>query len=209
MELIPIGFYQPLVAHTVLPENVFKSFVSSSEKLGQPANQWLAGRIKDEHEIELDPIAKSWLLSTAKEYIITAASSGPYDISDEEKEYINGFTIYSNQIWVNHQRKHEVNPPHCHSGDMSYVIFVKIPYDLDDEFNEYPDGTLRNQSMFNFLYSNIVGEIQSMPMAVSKEWEGSALLFPSNLNHYVMPFVTSDDVRITIAGNVSVGPKEQ
>lgn len=207
MELSPIEFYQPAVFHTVLPENVFKSFVNSTEKLGEPANAWLAGRLKEEHIIELDPIAKSWLLQAAKEYIKCGFATSVYEMTEEDEKYVDSFTTYSNDIWVNHQKKHEVNPPHCHTGDMSYVIFVKIPYDLEQEVAEYPVGTQVNQSMFDFLYTNVLGEIQSLPMAVTSQWEGSALLFPSKMHHYVMPFSTVDDTRITIAGNISVGPK--
>ena len=38
------------------------------------------------------------------------------------------------QCWVNYMKKYEFNPLHNHSGLYSFVIFVKIPFDLNNEF---------------------------------------------------------------------------
>ena len=38
---------------------------------------------------------------------------------------------------------------------------------------------------------------------VDKSKEGYFVIFPSNLNHQVFPFYSSDDYRITVAGNIN------
>ena len=63
-------------------------------------------------ERELKMISKKWILKDNKRNLP--------DISLEE-------------LWVNFQKKHEYNPPHFHSGLFSFVIFMKIPFSIEDE----------------------------------------------------------------------------
>ena len=42
--------------------------------------------------------------------------------------YIYEPTFQVRDLWVNFQRKHEFNPFHDHSGALSFVLCVKIPY---------------------------------------------------------------------------------
>jgi hypothetical protein len=109
-------------------------------------------------------------------------------------------------LWVNFQRKHEFNPPHLHTGIFSFVIWVKIPYKLEDEDKVFPGVNDRDKrvSKFTFHYSNILGQHSGMVVPVDKEFEGKMLFFPAGLTHSVNPFYTSDEYRISIAGNVGV-----
>jgi hypothetical protein len=43
-----------------------------------------------------------------------------------------------------------------------------------------------------------------MVVPVDKTFEGKMLFFPATLSHSVNPFYTSDDYRISIAGNIGV-----
>ena len=112
--------------------------------------------------------------------------------------------------WVNFQKKYEFNPLHHHSGVFSWVIFVKIPYNLSDEEDYFITGDhekgRKPASKFHFVYPvNPIyenGGITTALLDVDKSYEGKILLFPSFLNHGVYPFYTSDDERITISGNM-------
>ena len=55
---------------------------------------------------------------------------------------------------------------------------------------------------FQFNYQNILGDCQTWQYELDKTWEGHMLLFPSKLQHAVYPFYTSDEDRITVAGNI-------
>ena len=44
--------------------------------------------------------------------------------------------IYLSQSWIVSQYKHEYNPVHTHSGNFSGVIYLKIPDDMENHFNE-------------------------------------------------------------------------
>jgi hypothetical protein len=111
--------------------------------------------------------------------------------------------------WINFQQKHEFNPVHNHKGVMSFVCWLKIPYDLETEHREGPgrlrDATLRYQALnscFQFLYVGNTGQVATHTIPVDKSYEGKLMIFPAKLMHTVYPFYTSDDYRISISGNV-------
>ena len=109
-------------------------------------------------------------------------------------------------MWCNFQRKYEFNPPHTHSGLLSFVVFVKIPYDLEEEHKVYPDVKTNPTipiatSKFCFLNPNGTG-ISMDVINVDKSFEGKGFIFPSTQYHEVYPFYTSDDYRITVSGNL-------
>ena len=118
---------------------------------------------------------------------------------------------YDGDAWVNFQQKHEYNPPHSHSGVFSFVIWYQIPYYIKDEL-PYNSGQKRKISdystngEFSFLYT-IDSKMFNQPLFVDKTKEGYMAIFPSSLSHYVNPFYSSDDYRITISGNINLSPQ--
>jgi hypothetical protein len=107
-------------------------------------------------------------------------------------------------LWVNLQKKHEFNPAHTHTGIYSFVIWMRIPYKLPDEeatFSTVP-ATSQKTSRFTFHYSNILGMHTAYGLPVDQDWEGKMLFFPAALTHSVYPFYTSDEYRISVAGNI-------
>ena len=112
--------------------------------------------------------------------------------------------------WVNFQKKHEFNPPHNHTGVMSWIIFLNIPYNLEDEDRVFPMLNMDHSqdistSRLSFLQVSpiVKGGIDGVILNVDKSFEGKILMFPSYIQHQVFPFYTSDDYRITISGNAS------
>jgi hypothetical protein len=106
--------------------------------------------------------------------------------------------------WVNIQEKNEYVPAHSHDGIMAFVIWVKIPYDIKEELK-----TGNSASCFKFHYSNILGGRMHKIIEVSKEYEGTIMMFPSALVHQVYPFYTSNDNRISISGMVAFDGKSR
>jgi hypothetical protein len=116
-------------------------------------------------------------------------------------------------LWVNYQKKYEYNPLHDHSGILSFVVFVKIPYTLTDEERLPSIANSNNKDSiphFSFVYPshpNTHSDPRYKPVAehninVDKSYEGTLILFPSWLQHCVTPFYTSNEYRITVAGNL-------
>ena len=105
-----------------------------------------------------------------------------------------------NQWWVNYQNQHEFNPLHNHTGVYSFVVWMKIPTDYEDQQSlSFNDGAVSN---FEFQYMNILGEMESFTYAMSGHLEGTMVLFPSKLKHQVYPFYNCEEQRISISGNV-------
>ena len=119
-----------------------------------------------------------------------------------------GLPIALNSMWVNFQRKNEFLPVHNHGGIYSFVIWIKIPYDFEDErkheSSRYSStiGSTHNLSgSFQFLFTDSLGRIQTRNVFLNKHSENTMLLFPSDMYHTVYPFYTSDEDRISVSGN--------
>lgn len=111
--------------------------------------------------------------------------------------------IVLDSAWVNFQKKYEFNPVHNHTGVFSFVIWLDIPYDIEDEKKSDPARNSNEPCAgnFSFLYTNSLGHITPFNIACSKELSGTLLLFPAKLMHCVYPFYTSDNYRISVSGN--------
>ena len=134
------------------------------------------------------------------------------------KEHIDNFSYFKDQstldgdaplaltqAWMVLQEKYEFNPVHSHSGVFSFVIWLKIPYNAEDEL-KHPISVQSNtacagQFSYFTLDNFFAGNLATHFIETGKKLEGSAFLFPSRMNHCVYPFYTSDDYRISIAGN--------
>jgi hypothetical protein len=107
------------------------------------------------------------------------------------------------KVWVNFQKKHEFNPPHYHKGILSFVIWIDIPYNIEDEMN-LPQSKYSVQSIpghFQFLYTNGLGAIKTHDIPADKKYNNTLVMFPSKLSHAVYPFYTSDEYRVSVSGN--------
>jgi len=106
-------------------------------------------------------------------------------------------------MWVNFQEKHEFNPAHSHSGIMSFVIWIDIPYSIKDEKLHSPGAESSNPlaGHFTFHYTNSLGKICHQEIEADCNMVNHFFLFPAQLNHSVAPFYTSDKYRISVSGN--------
>ena len=105
--------------------------------------------------------------------------------------------IRLHNLWVNYQKKNEYNPVHVHSGVVSFVIFVDIPYGPEERNNFYSDGAF---------------QLEKEVLPVDSSWNGTLLMFPSTTNHAVYPFRSTDKERTTVSGNIAwnvEGPDEE
>jgi len=105
--------------------------------------------------------------------------------------------------WVNYQKQHDFNPTHDHTGVYSFVIWLKIPYEYEEQNK---DNITNNpvRSTFQFHYQNILGEPRNFTYQLGKNYEGKLIFFPSKLIHEVYPFYNCEDDRISISGNIFI-----
>ena len=102
-------------------------------------------------------------------------------------------------MWVNYQRQHEFNPPHDHSDDLSFVIYLKIPEEIKKEYKEYK-GKSSGPGGISFIYGE--GNRQAITYQAHFPEEKDLFIFPAWLKHYVAPF-KSDVERVSISGNLA------
>ena len=161
-------------------------------------NRTLAGQITKEYQITqsrqlLDPYLEEMSRAYQKEW------------NYYPKENPNNNKLKVESVWVNMQKKLEVNPLHNHDGTLSFVAWLHVPFKLEDERN-MPNcknsRTVELASTFQFVYTTALGTIANCPMFVESGWEAKIIMFPAKLLHMVYPFQTSDDYRISIAGNL-------
>lgn len=107
------------------------------------------------------------------------------------------------QLWVNYSKKHEFVPVHWHSGVYSFVIWVNVPYIISEEQQRY-ENTNNEVGVFYFRYNTAIGGSSVISIPADKTWEWKLIFFPAKLDHGVNPFYTSDEYRVSIAGNIYV-----
>ena len=184
-----------------IPYNIFAQLTEAASLARENAinvNRELAGAIKEEYSI----VHSDFILGEFFDYIIELI--GDYEqsfttpISRDSFTYPllkMGFAPRESLIstWINFQKKNEYNPPHSHFGAYSFVIWLSLPYDTNEEKKLYKSSTDFN---FQFIQD---GKIQQCPLDSS---EGDIILFPADLWHSVQPFFLSDEFRVSISGNI-------
>lgn len=170
-------------------------------------NSQLAGQIDKEYTLPDLPNLKSYIKILAEEY----NKKSKY-IPSLNFKYNIPFKLTFGDIWVNFQEKYEYNPIHHHTGILSFVLWYKIPYYFKDEGDLGPGKKKlinpeqnQNNGGFQFIARGHRDPIQVISLPIDKEYEGVVSIFPSHLSHIVYPFYSSDEQRITIAGNLNVG----
>ena len=161
-------------------------------------NHSLAGQITKEYQITNSlPLLNPFFEEMGRAY------QKEWNYYPKENPNNNKLTVES--VWVNMQKKLEINPLHNHDGTLSFVAWLYVPFKLEDERNMEnckKSRTVELSSTFQFVYTTALGNIANCPMFVESGWEGTIIMFPSKLLHMVYPFQTSDDYRISIAGNL-------
>lgn len=191
---------------TTLPNDVFSKIKcevdqikTNNFKTAERINQNLYGAIEHEYNLNVSSNLQKFIDIISRQYVETT------------KHFKKNFAYSQiNGLWVNFQKKYEFNPVHNHTCcDLSFVVWIDIPYDVEEE-KKLPHIVNSNRfyesaTQFNFLYTSPYHEpINSYVYNVDKNSIGKLILFHSKLNHIVYPFHTSDDYRISVAGNVKL-----
>ncbi len=186
-----LGKLDPRVLDTLSQE--VKSIESDFSK-GQPWNHELAGQIKREFFLkESLPVVAPYFINLALYYnrqFLGTESRDQWELLD---------------LWVNFQKKHEYNPPHNHKGALSFVVWMRMPFDIEEEMKAVNSrGTTSPcAANFAFLYTQADGKLAMENIPVDRRFEGMICVFPASIHHTVYPFTTSDEFRVSISGNLA------
>lgn len=158
-----------------------------------PNNHNLAGNIKQEY-----------MLKDCEKHVEKIISPLIYNYFRifQYDSYINNqqSPIKLSEVWVNFQKKYEFNPCHIHRGIMSFTLWIKIPYTEENEMRHSPGMYSNNNQAGKFEFQYVLSNGRVTATSIFPT-EGTVILFPSNMSHQVYPFFTSDDYRISVAGN--------
>ena len=97
------------------------------------------------------------------------------------------------QSWIVSQYPGEYNPWHKHSGNFSAVIYLKIPKDIEKEYDIETRDHYPSTGFIEFMYGQ--SEDFRSDTAMFKPEVGKMLVFPSWLKHSVYPFYTDGERR--------------
>lgn len=192
------GFIQSTV-----PIPLRQLILSDIDRATEPANPGLVGQIKDEKTLYLYKESDRY-----RDFIFSAlgAYESHFPSWIDSLRFIHSNSDYKlehDTLWVNRMNKGEFNPAHIHSSVYSYVIWIKIPYDIEDEKKTFPDSKDNACGCFEFLFSSNTG-VSSHRIEADYRYEWEMVFFPSNLTHTVYPFFTSDKQRVSVAGNIKM-----
>ena len=189
---INYNFYHwgPFLYQTQLETKELDQIKKLCSKKSKDYRENLAGLIKHEHAVDVKKL-----------FAIIA----PY-VESYAQGYMNysakpiGTNIELIKAWVNYMTKFESNPLHTHDEDLSFVIFIKVPQKLKEEYNNTKANARPGD--LNFIMSLNSGKYfikeHSFFPAV-----GSFFIFPACLNHYVNSFKCEGE-RISVSGNLKV-----
>ena len=185
-----------------LPDNIVNRlwrYVDKSDLIR--CNHNLAGNIAESYDLvdEEDYFFNEVLKPVSLRYISENSA-----VNNFQSNHISSEDICLNKFWVNYQYKTEFNPMHIHTGIISFVIWLKIPTEAEEQHNLpiAKNSNTPSASDFSFAYSDIIGNIQSYQIQLSPKDNGLMMIFPASLNHQVYPFYECDKKRVSISGNV-------
>jgi hypothetical protein len=182
------------------------NFITNNYDNAEKFNYDLAGNINKEYKLSecfkyvenlLSPLVHAYMdINDYKQSIVEEYKNLGIEQEDLSEIELSG-------LWVNYQSKYEFNPPHIHSGVMSFVLWIDIPYSIEAEKNNPSSKDCKNPlaGCFQFIYTNIINEPDGLAIPTDKKYNNGLVMFPAKLQHAVYPFYTSDKYRISVAGN--------
>jgi len=198
----------PFLYRSLVDDSIINEIYSRAKELPEQSNQpdKLAGVIDNQLFFDMDYSKKIFhmLKSHFDTYMDVYVDQWKprvreiYDLNSVELEL-------SAECWVNFQRKMEYQPRHIHDGDISFVLYLDVPEEI--EYEPYV-GRYIKPGRIAFTYGQNVDSLRDsfMGEVVSNVFTpktGQIFIFPASLAHEVASF-KSDVVRVSLSSNVKV-----
>jgi hypothetical protein len=116
------------------------------------------------------------------------------------KEYTGSDQFKLRSQWINLQAHEGFVPLHTHSGNISYVIYLKIPQYLPHYWSKRNNDIQYAEGAIDFIYGHKTSLFPD-DLTLYPE-EGMIIMFPSEVRHYVYPFRDKESIRVSISGNL-------
>jgi len=197
--------FGPYCTYIKIDDGLFKGLLERGRKLTTgTANKKLAGLLGDQRVYSTED--KEWFLKKFQPYIDAYVEGHCQFVGQEydEAKFSKSYTLMD--LWINFMKETESNPQHTHSGQFTWVIYLKTP-DLEEERKAF-QGTGLGPGVIGMHY----GE-NAMPKWAEHTYkyipeEGFMWIFPAQLRHEVFPYRTPGE-RISVSGNCFMNPPNQ
>ena len=128
----------PHMSIGMISDELVNLLIDKGKEVRKPEFDWsheLAGKLKEEYtynDVEGDHW-NEWFVPLFHEHIVNYIDTLGPGRSRHITTNAKNFTWDLTRLWVNYQGPGEYNPPHNHSGDLSFVIYPDIPQEMLDE----------------------------------------------------------------------------
>jgi len=191
--------FGPIIGKLKVEDEIVNKFLELSNSKRHPDNDFrsnLAGHL--DHEFDLGPEGQRYLIGYLKKYFCaywhTYFTLYPY------QHHVRSVGV--GKVWTNYMKKGDYNPPHIHTGQYSFVLYLQVPEELEIErtTNKYNSGA---PGSIIFTYGEEQHLIKTQHLFSPKT--GDMFIFPATARHSVYPFRTTDKERISMSGNIMLG----
>ena len=194
----------PYLFKTKAPQHIIDRLKLAGIKNTISNNKNLAGNLNHQYAYPSD--IREWFSKEISEIMtVYLVGSTEYHGTGPPKEVFPELELTG--LWVNYMKPGDFNPPHYHSEDYSFVLFLEVPSEIEQEMNDF-EGTAQKPGQLLFHY----GQSARWPWATIRfemiPKAGDMYIFPSLLTHMVAPF-KSDVTRISVSGNFRMVNKKE
>lgn len=124
---------------------------------------------------------------------------------NNDSDFENFDDVYA-EAWVNRYYSGDYTPLHRHGSILSGIVFLKVPYSLMKEQNNFSDRDKNRIVNVGRLNGRVEFVMNSHYIMSDSVWHpeqemSTVLLFPSWLSHHTYPF-RSNDERRTLSFNL-------
>ena len=194
-EIVNLG---ATIMKTKTPKHIHDRLLIETKQKLESYNHNLAGHLNN--QLAFDKEIMMWFYSEMLP-IWNAYRQIHCNFHDLEHKPID---FSSSSLWVNHMKAGEFNPLHTHHGDLTFVAYLDVPKEIEEEQKNYvgksaPPGCIEFMLTFH--------DFTNKPWATLGKHltpkTGDLFVFPAKLQHTVPPF-KSDVTRISVSGNLDI-----
>lgn len=195
--------FGPIVYQQEISDDLFEELKDKIYKTDHVYRKHLAGNIVDERGLN-GMLSEEAIKELDERHGLYLAA---YFGKPVEKRFDYMPQVELESIWVNFMKAFEWNPPHEHTGALSFVIYIDNPVDdfqeLQHETQKESNAPSAGKIMFRYGENHPFSRNKMYMRPKAKD----ILIFPAWLEHQVFQF-TQDVTRISVAGNYRMREEE-
>jgi hypothetical protein len=206
--------FSPPIFQTEVDSNFTKELIEEGRKLTKEEDDFnpkLAGNLKygrsyhykEDYLLKVEPYLKTYVERFFNGIYVQWGQENKMverllEVQHDRRQLRQG-NVRLDTLWINFSQKHDFNPPHTHTGILSFVIFCQVPKEI---FKVQADSNTQRAGEIHFSYGEPISKLQGTEYPV-KPYENLMFIFPAELRHFV-PTYWVDAERISVSGNFVV-----